>query len=454
MFEYDNFYNVLFLNNDFLEILDNFRGDIWSKLGIKEKKVIINSFVDKYCELLQIKRIDVVFNEKEKGNVAGSYLDTLQQLSMYKKVLSESISGYSVLFILYHELRHNYQYRSVVGNVSDIETVSDENVKEWKTNFLQTSSKNTNYIPQTYDFNMYVLQPVEVDAYKQGFSLVKHSYNLLKDKFGNDDSFYKYCEDYKHIILLCYSDDNKYTEIRDKNLEKIRLFYENNMKMFDIDNKCFSIAENLMKKEIKDLNEEDILALFSSHVWERLDFNYKYDVLVRFCDINGEYGKIPITRVGSNSVNINDFVGCMDYIDHIVNIAYSLKFEYYVDAILEGKVQCDDELKEQLKINMYKHNGKMINFIDSERFLFEYSLQPFAILESKLLKKWFVNAKEIINRAYGIEDQRFDEFINHYSYLEIQKMANDVYGKSFEDVCDDVFNVMKDRVNKVSFKRM
>ena len=52
MFKYDDVYNLLFENQEFVDILCKFHSSNWNQLNKKERDQVIRSFIDKYCEIL------------------------------------------------------------------------------------------------------------------------------------------------------------------------------------------------------------------------------------------------------------------------------------------------------------------------------------------------------------------------------------------------------------------
>ena len=119
MFKYDDVYNLLFENKDFVDILCKFHSSNWNNLEKKEKDELIKSFISKYCEILKIDKIKF---KKGQANYAGMYMDIGGSIAINWE---KNPNQYDVLDTLFHELRHNFQNRAVSKNLTELEKVDE-----------------------------------------------------------------------------------------------------------------------------------------------------------------------------------------------------------------------------------------------------------------------------------------------------------------------------------------
>ena len=95
---------------------------------------------------------------------------------------------------------------------------------------------------------------------------------------------------------------------------------------------------------------------------------------------------------------------------------FTYEFQTKVSNIINGLEDCNPKLKEEIKINMYTNNGKLINYVkDSENFLL-YSIQPFALLEGKVVLKQFLYIKKAQENIYGVTSDEYESMIDFYDY--------------------------------------
>ena len=185
MFAYDKVYDRLFANEEFVDILCKFHTSNWEKLNKAERIAVLQEFVNKYVEILEIGDMKLKGDKRNK-HYSGSYYD-IGGLVNFNEDAVEKSSQYDIMDTLFHELRHNFQRRAVAKNLSRYETVSEEDRKLWKLNFLVSPRGYGNYIStEGENAGLYYYQPVERDAFMTGFSLTRKAYELVKERMGED----------------------------------------------------------------------------------------------------------------------------------------------------------------------------------------------------------------------------------------------------------------------------
>lgn len=446
MFVYDNVYNKLFENEEFLEILYGFHSSNWEKMSVEERKILINLFVDKYSEVLGINKLK--FKKEKSRSYAGSYNDVSGLVNVNSEAI-ESTSQYDIMDTLFHELRHNFQHRAVSKNLTEYETADVELVKQWKLNFLCSPRGYSNYIDTKGDHkNLYMYQPVEKDAFMTGLSLTKKAYSLIKEKLGEDDAFVEYAKIQKYSIMLYFSDEEMYVAGRKLGAEQVAELFEKNNKEKQIEKKCVKIAEETIKKAISDMSLEEIISLFSVYVWAYLDDDYKLELLKEY-DKRVNKGKlIKIELDGNSVIKLNGKMYMRDKILSILNDMYTVHFQNLVKEIIKGNISVDSKMKEELTINMYQVDKKKINYVkDSENFLL-YSIQPFALLEGKVVIEWFKEIKAVEKKFYDIDSEEYEDMIDFYDYDKYIPFIEKFYGMPFEDVYNEQVEKMKINIRK------
>lgn len=441
MFMYDNVYNRLFENEEFLEILYGFHSSNWKKMTIEERKVLINLFIDKYSEVLGIDKLK--FKKGKNKSYAGSYNDINGLVNVNAKAI-EDTSQYDIMDTLFHELRHNFQHRAVAKNLTEYETVDEELVKKWKLNFLFSPRGYSNYIDTQGDNKgLYLYQPVEKDAFMTGLCLTKKAYSVIKDKLGEDDEFVEYAKIQKYTIMLYFSNEEVYVNGRKIGEEKVDALFDKNNKEKQIEKKCCKIAAETMKKDISEMSLEEIISLFSVYVWSYLEDDYKLELLKEY-DRRVNKGKaVKIELDGNSVIKINGKMYMRDRILNILNDMYTVHFQNLVKQIIKGNVEVESKIKEELIINMYEIDKKKINYVkDSDNFLL-YSIQPFALLEGKIVIEWFKKIKEVEKKFYDIDSSEYEDMIDFYNYDKYIPFIEEFYGMSFEDVYNEQVEKMK-----------
>lgn len=443
MFEYDSFYNVLFENEDFLNVLYKFHSSNWDKMDYKEKKKVVDDFLNIYCEILKIPHI-------KKNNIkikyAGVYLDSLSSILVDDGYLNGKKNQYDLLDTLFHEARHNFQYRSIVNNLSSIEWVSEENRKLWKMNSRKSPAGYSNYINVEEKGNLYYIQPLEEDAYKAGLLLAKNSFKFIKDKLGEDLKYYEYCKGQEENIMFFFSDDELYKTIREQHKKEVMEYFEKNNKFFELEKKCSDIAKPIFSKKVEDLSLYEIQSLFSSYVWPNLDIDYKVDVLKKFDKLTNKVALIDIVKSGNSGIKIDNLIYSAEYIHAIVNYIYSVQIFDMACAIAKGKLDFDEKIKDDLITNMIMVNRKRINFIEEKENMFTYAIQPFALFEAKLAYKWFEELKKIHIDVYGFNDDGYDGWLDTYNYKKIIPYVEKAYKKPFREVYKQLVSDMKENL--------
>ena len=164
------------------------------------------------------------------------------------------------------------------------------------------------------------------------------------------------------------------------------------------------IAKETMKKDIKEMSLEDIVSLFSVYVWAYLDDDYKISLLKEYDSRVGRNKPVRIEKESNTAFKVDGVVSVREDIGGLLNNLFSYEFRGLVFGIISGKIPASDKLKEELTVNLYKENGKKVNYIkDSDNFLL-YSIQPYAIFEGKTIIEWFRQVADMEKKYYGIDN--------------------------------------------------
>lgn len=447
MFEYDKFYDCLFENEEFLNIIYKFHSSYWNSMDIKSRNELIQKFINKYCEIFKMDSVKM--QNINLGHNAGVYEDLESVVSVSKNGVS-SESQYDLMDTLFHELRHNFQHRAVDANLSDIEFASEKQIKDWKINFLNSPMGFSNYISNVGENgDLYYYQPVEEDAFKTGLACTKKAYELIKKKYGEDKQFVKYARLLSKTIMIFFSNEDLYCKNREEKRNRVYEVFNTNNKKFETEKKCIKIAKKTMQKELKDMSFEEINSLFSVYVWGYLDDDYKVEVLKEYDSRINSKSNVKIEKKGNSGIKINKDLFSRNDIMSILNMLFTYEFQAKVNNIVNNKEKCNPKLKEEIKINMYTHNNKLINYVkDSDNFLL-YSIQPFALLEGKVVMEQFLNIKKAQENIYGINSDDYETMIDFYDYDKYIPYIEKFYGKSFKTIYNEQLNEMKKKILQI-----
>lgn len=447
MFEYDKFYDYLFNDEEFLNIIYKFHSSFWNSMDIKARNDLIQSFINRYCEIFKMDYVKM--QNISLGHNAGIYEDLSSVVSVSKDGIS-SESQYDVMDTLFHELRHNFQHRAVDGNLSDIEYASEKQIKNWKVNFLNSPMGFSNYISNVGENGrLYYYQPVEEDAFKTGLSCTKKAYGLMKEKYGDDKQFVVYARRLSNTIMIYFSDEDLYRNNREEKREEVFKLFNTNNKKFEDEKKCIKIANKTMEKNLEDMSFEEINSLLSVYVWGYLNDDYKIEILKEYDRRINKNTHVKIEKKGNSGIKINKDLFPRNDILSILNMLFTYEFQAKVSNIINGLEDCNPKLKEEIKINMYTNNGKLINYVkDSENFLL-YSIQPFALLEGKVVLKQFLDIKKAQENIYGVTSDEYESMIDFYDYDKYIPYIEKFYGKSFNSIYNEQLKEMKKKIIEV-----
>ena len=449
MIKYDLLYDRLFEDEEFVKILCKFHSSNWSKLDKKGKFAVLNEFVDRYAEIFNLG--DMRIRKSSSKGIAGSYYDIKSLVNVNEDAI-ETTSQYDIMDTLFHELRHNFQHRAISKNLSDYETVSDEVRRKWKANFLVSPRGYSNYISNVGEnSNLYIYQPVERDAFMTGLSLTKKSYDIIKEKLGEDSAFVAYAQMNKNVIMMFFSDEEKYVSSVKNGEEACFEIFERNNKEREIEKKCLLIAEKTMETPVEKMSLEQLISLFSVYVWSYLDDDYKLSLLKEYdCRVN-KYKPAKIEKDGNSAFKVCGRINTRENICGILNDLFSYQFALMVDKMIEGKEPCDSKLREELRINMYAENKKRINYVrDVDNFLL-YSMQPYALLEGRTIIQWYRKIKEVETKVYGVDKGDYDHWINFYDNDKYIPYIEKFYDQPFEEIYNGlVENMRRNILNKRS----
>lgn len=446
MFKYDDVYNLLFENNEFVNILYRFHTSNFNNLDKKGQNDLIREFIDKYCEILKIDQMK--FKKGQSKHYAGAYMDIGGSVLVN---LDNNCNQYDVMDTLYHELRHNFQHRAVSKNLTELESVDEELVKKWKVNFLSSPRGYSNYIStKGENSELYYYQPVEKDAFMTGLSLTKKSHDIIQEKYGRDSVYEKYGRAQMVTIMLYFCDEKEWVENMKIAESKVEEIFAKNNKEKEIEKKCLTIANKTMEKEIEDMTMEELMSLFSVYVWAYLDDDYKLELLQEFDSRVNKYKSLKIEMDGNSAFKINGLQHERNQIMNILNTMATFQFENYTKAVVKGEAPSDEKTREELKLNLFKDGKKMINYVkDSENF-FLYSIQPYALLEGKMVIELFKKIKNVEIDTYDIDTGYYDDMIDYYDYDKYIPFVEAFYNRSFDEIYDDIVNQMRNKVNNIS----
>ena len=452
MITYDKNYDILFNSEKFIDVLCKFHSSHWENCNIGERIDIIKEFVTIYCEIFKIKNLKVKMIDTTHS---GSYMDYKNWVNVNKDLIING-NQYDVMDTLFHELRHNFQHRAIAGNIdNEIEKVDENNVKEWKMNFKSSPTGYCNYISTKGEkSHLYYYQPVEADAFRCGLSLTRKAYFIISKMKGNDVEFKEYGKMYRDYIMTYFSKEEEFVAIFEKNRKEIFAMYEENNEKFKLEKECLKKAKVLMnEKNIVDMSLEEICSLFSVFVWAYLEDDYKVSLLKEYDKRVNNHKPIKIEMVGNSTFRINGIIHDRSQILSILNTMFSFEYKKKVEAIVKGKESCPANLKEELEVNMYEHDGKKINFIeDSDNFTM-YSIQPFALYEAKVIIEQFKKVKECEVNFYGVNEESFENMIDFYDYDKYIPYIEKFFEKPFKEIYDELVKKMRGKINKINTKR-
>ena len=450
MITYDKNYDVLFCNEAFVNVLCKFHSSNWKNCNIGERLDIIKEFVDLYCQIFKIKNLKVKMVDT---SYSGSYMDYKTMVNVNKDAVVNG-NQYDVMDTLFHELRHNFQHRAIAGNIdSEVEKVDEKDVKEWKMNFKSSPTGYYNYISTKGEkSHLYYYQPVEADAFRTGLSLTKKASSIISELKGSDVLFKEYGRMYRDYIMIYFSKEQEFVKAFEEYRKEIFELFEENNEKFKLEKECLKKAKVLMEKEINDMSLEDICSLFSVYVWAYLDDDYKMNLLKEYDKRVNNHKAIKIEKNGNSTFKIDGVIHDRCQIESILNTMFSYEFRKKAEAIINGEENCSANIKEELEVNLYEHNGKKINYIaDSENFAM-YSIQPYALYEGRIVIEQFKKIKECEVNFYGVNDESFENMIDFYDYDKYIPYIEKFFQKPFKEIYDDLINKMKERISKINMK--
>ena len=99
---------------------------------------------------------------------------------------------------------------------------------------------------------------------------------------------------------------------------------------------------------------------------------------------------------------------------------------------------------------MYKDGSKRINYVrDSDNFLL-YSIQPYAVLEGKVVIEWLKKIRDVEIATYGIDTGHYDDMIDYYDYDKYIKFIEGFYDKPFDEIYKETVEQMRENVKKIT----
>lgn len=453
MEKYDLFYDILFEDEEFLNVLYKFHSNNWKNLDAKGRDKVIKSFIEIYCDRFNI---DKVSKYSLKGGYQGVYFDLVSSIYVKDAYLKDDANQYDLIDTLFHELRHNFQRRAVAGYLTKYEYVSDNDMKAWELNLKSSPAGYSNYIGASGEKeHLYLCQPVEIDAFKHGLLLTRKTYDVIRKKIEDKDpKFTEYCVTNEPNIMYLFSNEKIYAETRVKHRKELYEFYRNNNKVFDLENKCMSIAEPILSKKEGELTLEEMETLFSSYVWASISIEKKIEILKRYDELTNDIEPVKIEKAGNTGVKVGKFIFESNYIHSVLNAIFSCQCIEYADAIVDGKIECNSDIKEDLIANLYIHKGKEINFLIEEDNQFEYSIQPYALFEADFINEKLDRLKKRHYEVYGVEDKAYDVIKEIYNYKKMIPFIENFYGKPFKQVYDKLVRRMKNNIEEIKEEKI
>lgn len=447
MKNYDMFYDCLFENEEFLNILYKFHSSNWDKMSPEDKKMTASMFVDKYCDILQIGTLVAQVQTSSSNKHSGYYADSKMLINC---VINDDIPSYDILDTLFHELRHNYQHRAIVYNLSNLEYVDEKERKRWKINCNYSTLGVSNYISaQGPNAQYYLFQPIELDAFKAGLSLTKKSYSLIKKKLGEDPKWLDYADMNLERVLCVFSQDPYYVKLRENYEKEIFQIFKQNKKEFDKEERFINIAKYTMEKDPSQMSDSELMSMFSLYVWGYIENDTKIDLLIEFNKRLFPFVNTKIKKAGNESIKINGSEPIVyNDVMNLLNTMFTYDFKKYVDNIIDGKIQVNDKLKDDLMLNMYKdEKGQLVNFIKDSDNLLMYSVTPFGLLESKIIKPIFEKMIENERKVYGEEvHDDLKSMITFYDEREYIKFLEDFHEESFDEIYENLIRGMAENI--------
>ena len=446
MFKYDDVYNRLFENEEFVDILCRFHSSNWRKMDKTGRFKVIEDFVKKYCEILDINPAIKVKPNGGRLN-SGSYFDIRTSITVNENAIEEE-TQYDVLDTLFHELRHNFQHRAISRNLSEFESVNEEDRLKWKLNALISPRGYGNYVSAVGENSyLYNYQPTEKDAFMSGLALTKKSYDLIKSKLGEDGAFVEYAILNKGRIMLYFSEEKAFVESLKNGEEAVlKLFAENN-KEIEVEKKCLKIAKETMKKEIEDMSLEEIISLFSVYVWPYLEDDYKISLLEEYDGRVNKYKKAKITKEGNSMFKVCGRENLREDIGAILNNLFSFEYAVYAEALVKGKEPCDPKIREEIALNMHEVDKKRINYVkDTDNFIL-YSIQPYALYEGRTIIEWFKRVRDVETKVYGVDNGDYKYWVDFYDNDKYIPYIEKFYDKPFEEIYGELVESMRKKAN-------
>lgn len=451
MFTYDKFYDRLFENEQFISLLDNFHSSNWNKKSEKEKIILGKEFVKLYSQILGIKNIKISFGDFGFNGYGGYTPETEEINFNSKQVFCDDFTVYMFVEALFHELRHYYQDRAIKGKTGKYETADSEQVEKWRINWKKNIGSVNNYIDLEEGLEFYMCQPIEFDAYKISINLTKKVHDILKNKIGKDSEFEMYCDGRMYDILFINSNDMYYVKLREKYNKMIQARFDANKEYVSIQDKCMENTKVLLEKGVNNLTKEELQSFCCSYIWEELASNDKVKIMNRLIEMEEMTESIK-TKVDVNGNFIVNGGKRYSSIEFLLEL-YLLKYDNWVSDVLDGVVDCDKKVKDDLLVNLYKINGKEINLIDFDTDEIYYRLQPYGYYGNKFVYECLKGVWDSINNIHGVHDKVLLSQMKNIENASFCKYLEDIYGDSFENIYKESLDAMRENIQEIKKKK-
>ena len=427
----DKMYDLIFKDETLVGLFRNISQINWRRLTIEEKEDIMTKINNRVSELYKIPLLKLKFSPA-KDRLYG-YANSFYWEIMLNQDALDKEDGYEAIDTYFHELRHSFQHRAVEGKLSSKEHADPEDIAAWKLNFMVG-----NYF--SGDSKYYVFQPVEKDAWTTGMQFARRIHMLNKDDKIEDQDWNAYCERHKAIIMLFISDSEesrKQVSAIESEIQEIYANNDNDEEQEDM--ASVYVTELLDQKKVEQFTFEEVGACLSPYAFSKLSLKNKVKVIQKYCEyikVNTKR-KINIFENTVGSINIDhNLYGVGDSLV-LVNSLTSSIFTDIVDKIVNGENMnydwLSEDVRKELYLNMYRKNGKNINFIKDTDNLFLFSLQPYAKYEAKYILERFQELKDIELKVFGKNCKVWKSWETFYDQDAIYDKASEIMGRDFDD---------------------
>lgn len=448
MYKLASIYDEIFNDKEIINILHSFHTNNWKEMEKKDKRNIVSKLDKRVTSIIGYKPHLMKFADTDAD---GKYYDNTNSILISTNLY---FNQYDVLDTYFHELRHSIQKRTIEYKNIEKFDVTKKELYEWQINFKNYATGVNNYVPCCYP--LYRYQPVEVDAYYHGAVCTLRAAKIIQNKLGKDVKFEEYVNKATYEIEDYFLEDaNSVKKRKEKKEQIIKDFNKNEIEEIDAYKEMIELKQKY-ENQLDKLSLEELFSMFNGNFWDKLLIKTKIDVLIEF-DIrkNKKRGRklIDIKAVEEDDTieidgliySSNDVVGMLQ--DLMVS---QTKLE--IQQIIEDKIDWNQSLKEDLKVNMFIHDGEYVNLKTEEKNPFLYLIQPVELYKSEFMGLYFKKIYDAGISKYGKDDLDWQTMIDIYSVNKINESVEFYLDKTFDEVYIENVEEMKNKIKKLNVK--